>query len=185
MSQVSLTPITTMSDVSTPHHPPTDNKDGVEYRKIERQPSRNRNAQAPSVGWQYGQPYAFLNDSDAIARALRCHYCGDIIKLHEQRASNMVGHMKSKHKKLLAGQGSVGESISFPSTPSQSSERPLGFKQLYFSPDIDKFRTMLIRWCVEDHIPFAKVDTEGFRQMMLSINPSIKPFLYSQKTLRS
>ena len=118
MSQVSLTPIAALSDVSMPHDPPTDNKDGVEYRKIERQPSRNRNAQAPSVGWQYGQPYAFLDDSDAIVRALRCHYYGDIIKLHEQRPLNIVDHIKSKHKKLLAGQGSVGGSTSFLLTPS-------------------------------------------------------------------
>lgn len=43
---------------------------------------------------------------------------------------------------------------------------------------------MLVRWAVEDHVAFSKVDTEAFRAMMLAVNPAIKPFLCSRMSLR-
>ena len=36
-----------------------------------------------------------------------------------------------------------------------------------------------------DHIPFSSVDSEHYREMILTANPQIKPYLVSRKTLRA
>ena len=91
--------------------------------------------------------------------------------------------MHTKHKALTKmATLTVAGSTSTPS--SQSSEiRPHGIKQLYFAPDVERFRKLLVRWCVEDHVAFAKVDTDAFKDLMLSVNPLIRPFLCSRVSL--
>ena len=186
MPQLTLTPAASLSSSAPEGHDDVVQKDGVYYRKIEKAPSRNRNAKPASFGWQCGQTYALLDDTVDVIRALRCHFCGDVIKLHEQTASNMTCHMKHKHKELIIGLAGATANVSLLSTQSSSVDvRPLGTKQLYFTPDFDKFRKLLVRWCVEDHVAFAKIDTDGFREMMTSINPAVKPYLVTGKTLRS
>jgi hypothetical protein len=183
MSQLALTPLMQMCPPSLSEHPDDLVTDGTHYRKISKPPPRNRNAQQSSWIWQHGQPYAWLDDDTPIIRALRCHHCQAVVKLHRQQASNFGQHLVGTHEAIAKSSIRVpGGSVSTSSSVSTES-RPQGTKQLYFAPDVAKFRQQLVRWCVEDHIAFHKVDTDAFRSMMVSVNPLIKPFLCSRQSL--
>lgn len=168
---------------SSPVHPETDVADGIHYRKIHKLTPRTRNSAPPAWAWQHGQTYGWLDEEGSVVRAMRCHHCSDMIRLHEQRVSNFTGHMKIRHE-AVAKMATlvVSSSVSTPSSHTFDA-RQQGHKQLYFAPEVDKFRRLLVRWCVEDHVAFAKVDTDAFKDMMLSVNPLIKPFLCSRVTL--
>jgi hypothetical protein len=169
-----------------PLHPDEETIKGVRYVQCERREPRQRGSQKPSWVWEHGQTYAWPGELD-IVRAIRCHHCKEMIKLFKQQASNMQQHLFITHKMVPQSQPQSGASQSFPAPMTDSStlgQRNQGQKQLYYSPKIHEWRQNLVRWCVEDHVAFAKVDTPGFKRLMLSTNPLIKPYLVSRMTVR-
>lgn len=114
---------------------------------------------------------------------MRCHHCQTLIKLHGGNTSNFSGHVTAKHEVVV--KMAVRNSATTVSAPSSSTSeiRQLGHKQLYFVPDVDGFRQLLVRWWREDHVAFAMVDTIGSQELMLAVNPLIRPYLCSRVTL--
>lgn len=145
MSQHTLTPTPDLSLPSPLMHPDTDVVNGIHYRKIHKPAPRTRNSTPPAWAWQHGQTYSWLDDDELIVRAIRCHHYGDMIKLHQQRVSNFNGHIHAKHEALTKmATLTVAGSTSAPSSQS-SKVRPHGTKQLYFTPDVERFRKLLVR----------------------------------------
>jgi hypothetical protein len=171
-----------------PLHPDEETIKGVRYVQCERHEPHQRGSQKPSWVWQHGQTYAWPAEPD-IVRAIRCHHCKEMIKVYKQQASNMQQHLFTTHKMVPQPQSRPSQGVSTPMTDSSmttstSVQRKQGQKQLYYSPKIHEWRQNLVRWCVEDHVAFAKVDTPGFKRLMLSTNPLIKPYLVSRMTVR-
>jgi hypothetical protein len=49
--------------------------------------------------------------------------------------------------------------------------------------DIHEFRSRLLRWIVFDHIPFKKVESDAFRDLLLFCNPLLAAELPSARTV--
>jgi hypothetical protein len=74
----------------------------------------------------------------------------------------------------------IGEISSEASTSDISQKRQkeqVAFSSLVTSVNVDKFRDLLIRWIIQDQIPFSAVESTAFREMILYIAPSLSRYL--------
>jgi hypothetical protein len=53
----------------------------------------------------------------------------------------------------------------------------VAFSSLATSVNVEKFRELLIRWIIQDQIPFSTVESTAFREMILYIAPSLNRYL--------
>jgi hypothetical protein len=80
---------------------------------------------------------------------------------------------------------SIHEKVSeaSPSTPRYSSSSS-SQRILYKDVNIDKWRMRLLTWLIEDHIPFAQVDSKSFRDVLLALHEPIRDHLPGRKAVR-
>lgn len=176
---------------------------GIRYRRCEPPPPTNRGV-TRSVLWSHGDAYVLGEVPDIIA-VWRCHFCKDLVKLWKGMISNAKQHMDRNHKHQMLSIGATYRDrtpSSSPSvvTPSQSAsqviqsveeerdaprtKREVGQLQLTsYLPKVDRWRDLLLRWCIEKHIPFSSINVVTFKEMLMSVNPSIERYLFTAQTL--
>lgn len=127
--------------------------------------------------------------SAGVARAWRCYQCKEVILLADGQPSNAQKHMERKHgwrKGLYDPSSTTGDGIRTSPVPMDFEERPRPIiTQMLFQPNIKEWRRATLRWMLEDHVPFAWVEHNCWRQQQVAANPGLEKYLFSKQTARN
>ena len=165
-------------------HPLEFVEDGVQYRRVPA--DRPRLLGKPSSYWSKGALYSAVL-APAVLVFWICNLCHVRVKLFNQTSSNAAKHWKRLHEVQAASDTvSTTESTSTPPQPSivavtTSMAPSFG---LTFRMNVQMLRYWMMRWIIEDHRPFAIVDSNSFRNMMVAANSAILSYLPSRQTLQ-
>lgn len=146
---------------------------------------RKANDRASPI-WDEGKTYA-SREEPSIVRGWKCRRCKTMVPLHGGMPSNAQKHLKNKHDIVLKGTGDSerGEEEDTMSIGSSSQAKSQGQQQLVMRPNIKLFRSSILQWYIERHLPFASIEDHSFRRAMTALNSSVKDYLWGRDARRN
>ena len=156
--------------------------DGVSWLRIGRQANIKRGSQVSRI-WDHGDEYIDLSRPETSS-AWICDLCDAVVAYRKTLStSNVLRHLKNAHQiPLKRTQFDREEEDKSESELSrQSSVReippPSGFRALVTKCDVDRFRSLLLRWIIQRQIPYSAVEHTEFRDLLLYLQPSLEGYL--------
>jgi hypothetical protein len=125
---------------------------------------------------------------DDNKRAWRCSICAgnSLITLTGVSTSAAVRHLRKKHKISLTQEDEITSQQSSDLASSITEEYDLPVhRSLVHSVNVGKFRYHLLRWVVNSQLAFTAVEDEDFQAMLITLAPSISPYLITGDTVRN
>ena len=170
---------------STPQSRRADTRriNGITFIRVPHRPNWRRNTE-PSQAWIHGDEY--INDArrDEGTKWV-CDYCDIVIAIPKSEGTaNILRHLRLQHQLLKRTQfdreseddsesmASCDSSINRPQMPPPST-----ISALVTRIDIEKFRCLLLRWIIQQQIPFTAIERPEFRELLINLQPAINPFL--------
>jgi hypothetical protein len=168
---------------SEPEFPVSWRHKGVLYQRCSLV-SKNRTGRTSSW-WYHGATYALAETPSTIAGWM-CGRCKSFITTPKSAVFVVSRYMKEVHKlrDRVDDNESKGSSQRTSTTASSIPQEKAGFKALYHTVDVRKFQNCLLRWCIEDYIPFYKIDSPTFRRLMKCCSPSLAGVPMGRDSLR-
>jgi hypothetical protein len=157
---------------------------GLVWYLVDHQANRGRGSKRSEV-WAIGDQYIAI--SDPSKWAWRCRLCrgNNLIILTRTSTAAALRHVQMKHP----GRESHNDNEEAVSdiAVTERSEGSLGFQSsIKTTINVDKFRYHLLRWIVNKQVPFEEVEDEDFREMLLSLSPTVDRYLMqSAQTIRN
>ena len=166
----------------TPRIPPRFRHRDTDYVLIE-SPSRFRNVRA-SNAWSHGALYARLEEESKIA-GWRCSHCNTFLICPMGAVATVQRHLERTHRIKERRTPSQVSSNRPASTAASETENDasVSVRTIYQTVDLTNFRKQITRWCIEEHVPFYKLDSSAFHNVLQSISSSIGKFIPSATTL--
>lgn len=161
----------------------------------ERAPPKQRRArQSDSLVWEEGSTWA-ARDAPAIVRGWKCRRCEKIVPLHNGAPSNAQKHLRNAHGIILDKTSRTTPSevdgddwSSMTSSPQPSRLKipvPQQQAQLVVRPNIPLFRTSILEWYLQRHLPFDSVEDPAFRRAIIAANAGMKEYLFGRDAMRN
>lgn len=151
---------------------------GVQFERQNRAVSRRRGVKQSPI-WALGTYYTANNGKK---EAWLCSQCNAFIKLGNS-TGNAATHLIKHHPNAI--QEATSMPPPRPSPRPSPSPSPAPQRTLYHDVNIEKWRAKLLRWMIQDHIPFAQVQSEAFRSMLIELYRPIGPYIVSGTTIRT
>jgi hypothetical protein len=155
---------------------------GQTWLLVGRKPNLKRGQQVSPI-WDHGDEYVDLAKPQDGASWI-CDHCDAIVTLKSNAStSNAARHLKNFHQ--ISGKrprSEIEDEEEEERTLSRQSSlqeipRPPGFTALVTRLDIEKFRRLLLRWIIQQQIPYSAVEHIEFRDLLLYLQPSLEPYL--------
>ena len=156
--------------------PLTRQVEGLLFERRNRPISVRRGSKISPI-WAAGTWYTATNDGK-LYEAWLCGQCNAFIRLGSSSSSNTTVHWKLRHADKPLDSGLV-ETSPVPITP-----QPVQ-RQLYKDVNIERWRAKVLRWMIQDHIPFSQIESGSFRDVLAELHPLIERYLVSRRTIRS
>jgi hypothetical protein len=88
--------------------------------------------------------------------------------------SNVLRHLRDSHR-IIVKRALSEEEDQEPQIKAPTKRE--AFSALVTRIDVERFRYLLIRWIVQRQVPFSAVEHSQFRDILIFLQPSIKPYL--------
>lgn len=152
--------------------------------------NRNRSSRESPV-WELGKTYS-LNERPGHIRAWRCNECKEFVSLYKGLPSIADKHLQQKHgifindrsqqtasSDIASNTGSQAESVQ--TRPNQ----PL-ISSIFAQPryDIKLWRRDVLKLLIAGHLPFHLVDTQEWKDLMISVNTALSEYTVSTSAAR-
>src|SRR5665213_2552851 len=142
---------------------------------LDHRPNRRRGAKI-SIAWELGDEYFDMNDPNSRAwRCQLCHPSNALISMHQGSTGAATRHLRLKHQRNTTMNNDTA-SIVTDSTNEIALTAPIEppKSQLKQRIDIEGFRCHLLRWIVNEQLPFNTVENPEFQAMLASISQSVE-----------
>lgn len=140
-----------------------------------------------SAIWEHGGEYVAMCDPMGPHRWVcdHCNSAGRSVVLQQGRqTSNIIRHLRTHHKIDIVKDELLSEADDEGQQQQQQGQQqviPVENRQAWanlFNPvDIDSFRKHLIEWVVAKQVPFYVIESDRFRALLVSIQPSLTRYL--------
>lgn len=152
---------------------------------------KRRRVQASRI-WDHGDEYKKTNREEEGASWI-CDHCDRVLSLARcQSTGNILRHLREEHRvtpptpinrREDVPRGTPAEStISYASSTSQPERSSSSILSFTHRVDIIEFRNLLIRWIVQQQVPYFAVDQQEFRDLLYYLAPGLKDILSTSHT---
>jgi hypothetical protein len=155
---------------------------GLVWYLVDHEANQRRGSKR-SVVWDIGNHYIAV--SDPSKWAWRCQLCRGnmIIQLTNSSTAAAIRHLQKQHPNHPLLSDDVSSTVT-----STEISTPEGLVQstIKTTINVNKFRYHLLRWIVNKQTPFDEVEDEDFKEMLLSLSPTIdRNLVQSSQTIRN
>lgn len=170
-----------------PDLPPYEiNWQGFKWQRIEHSANQKKGSKVSPI-WQFGDEYFAMIDPDR--RAWRCQLCQRSIGLPGGRSGSALRHLQVVHPSVFERDdhsdiASVA-SLTTTATTATSDSRQLYPSSLIQRLDVPRFRHHLLRFIVNQQLPFTIVEDEHFRQLLLALSHNVEKYFVMKSTIRT
>ena len=156
---------------------------GELWERVGHRPMKRRRVQA-SLIWEHGDEYSKAN-REGEGTSWLCDYCDVVMTLsRSQTTSNILRHLREEHRATLlepinrreerASRGTSSNSAISRSSSASRERTVSSLLSFTHRVDIVEFRNLLLRWIIQQQIPYSAVDQPEFRDLLLYLAPGLK-----------
>ena len=166
--------IVSTTSTSTVDRLPVRRIDDSLWYLVQHAPNTRRNTYESHI-WQHGAQYNCIDDP-IESQCWLCDTCHKDFSYREgQSTSNLSRHLSTIHK--IEGSRKRKETPGENKPNPQKRQNSSAVAALVTKVNIDDFRQLLVRWIVQAQIPYSTIENEGFREILLLLQPSLERYL--------
>jgi hypothetical protein len=149
--------------------------DGKTWILIDQQGKSSRKSTESRI-WLHGGSYCDIEEPDGPYHWI-CDLCDRVVAVKSAGStSNASRHLSLTHK-IGIKRSRVENDEEEQEISQQEKERSTKVAALVARLNVKRFRGLLVRWIVQAQIPFSAIEDKGFRDILLSLQPSLDKYL--------
>jgi hypothetical protein len=126
--------------------------------------------------WLHGSSYCDIRQPEGPYHWI-CDYCDRVVAVKSSGSTlNASRHLFDTHK-ISMKRNREEEDREEQEQSQEQEDRPIKIAALVAKLNVERFSGLLVKWVMQSQIPFSAIEDKGFRDILLSLQPSLNRYL--------